>query len=187
MAEETKVRVKLDTSQAAAQLGEFVREGARASSAIGGSISASMRRGFEMVGLGGAIGGGIAAVRGATQSGIGDVVGEAFGGIGAQLSEFFLGDLDEKARAARRAREETTTAFGAIAGIRGAVPPEARNFFAAVQRLRVQEERGRELFARDEQFRGPGMGEIIDRVMARFGELIAQAVDKLAEKLNPFG
>jgi hypothetical protein len=139
-----------------------------------------------MIGAGAAFGTGLAAVRGATQSGTGDVVGEALGGYGSQVAEFFLGDLDENAKAAKAAREETIQAFGSIAGATNRVPPGAKNFFDQIKSLRVQEERGRELFERDERFRGPGVGQLVDRIMAGIGELLSQAVDKLASKLNPW-
>lgn len=138
-----------------------------------------------MIGAGAAFGTGLAAVRGATSSGIGDVIGEALGGYGAEIAEFFLGDLDEKARASRSAREETIQAFGAIAGATNRIPPGARNFFEQVRSMRIQEERGREIFERDRDMRGPGVGQLVDRIMAGVGELLSSAVDKLASKLNP--
>ncbi len=186
MTNEAKVRVRIDTSRAKGELRALLRQSARTAGQVSGAVRGAVGRGLGAVGLGGGIGAGLAATRAATQSGFGDVIGESLGGLGAQLSEFFLGDLDEKARATRAAREETIQAFGAIAGQQGAVPPEARNFFQQVRTLRQQEETGRELFERDERFRGPGIGELIDRIMEGIGNLLSEAVDALAAKLNPF-
>lgn len=183
--DEAKVRVRLDTGQAKSDLRGLVREAQNSSGRVAAGVRNALGRGFRAIGLGAGIGTGLAAVRGATQSGFGDVIGEAFGGFGANLAEFFLGDLDDKARAARAAREETIQAFGTITGITGSVPPGARAFFDSVRTLRLQEEEGRGIIERDERFRGPGIGEFVDRIMAKVGEIIAQAVDALAEKLNP--
>ena len=185
MAGETKIKVRLDTRQAKSELGGLVREGARTAKKVASGIRSTVGKGLGAVGLGAGIGVGISAVTGATKTGVGDVVGESLGGIGARISEFFLGDLNEQAKATRSAREETIQAFGAIAGARGEIPPGARQFFESVKSLRVQEERGREMFEMDDRFRGPSVGDMIDRIMTKVGELISDAVDQLAAKLNP--
>ncbi len=184
--DEAKVRVRLDTRQAKGDLRGLTRAAAGVAGRVGGGIRRAVGRGLGAVGLGAGIGTGLAAVRGATQSGLGDVIGEAFGGIGAELAQTLLGDLDEKAKASRTAREETIQAFGAIAGQTGKVPPGAQNYFNQIRSLRLQEEKGRELFERDERFRGPGIGDMIDRIMDGIGTLVSSAVDTLADKLNPF-
>lgn len=186
MAEETKFKLILDAEQAKRALAALSREGEKTAGKVRANIQSTVKRGLGAAGFGAAFGSGMAAVRGATQSGVGDVMGEALGGIGAQLSEFFLGDLDETARASKSAREETIQAFGAIAGARGEVPPAAKEFFTNVRSLRLQEEKGRELLERDDKFRGPGIGEIVDRIMGKVGELMSEAVSNLASKLNPF-
>lgn len=188
MADETKVRVKLDTGQAKSELAGLLKEGKRVAGKVSAGVRATVGRGLGAVGFGGAVAAGAAAFRGATESGLGDVASEALGGYGAQLAEFFLGDLDEKARASRSAREETIQAFGAITGARGgAIPPGARQYFENVKSLRLQEEKGREAFERDQQFRGPGIGEFVDRIMGGIAELVSKAVERLGEILNPFG
>lgn len=185
MTEETRIRVRLDTQGAKQQLAGLVREGARTAGRVSSTLRTAVGRGLGAAGLGGAFAAGASAVRGATQGGVTDVAGEAFGGIGAQLAEAVFGSLDEEARASKAARDETIQAFGAIAGARGAIPPGARQFFESVKSLRVQEERGRELFERDEQFRGPGVGELIDRILTGIGKLLSDAVDNLISKI-PF-
>jgi len=186
MAEETKIKLRIDDRQAKASLSGLVRESARAAGKVSAGIRATIGRGLGAAGFGAAIGTGMAAVRGATESGVGDVIGEALGGIGHQVAEFFLGDMNEDARASKAAREETIQAFNAIAGARGEIPAGARQFFEGVKTLRLQEERGRELFEADGKFRGPGIGDIIDRIMKGVGEMIARGVERLGEILNPF-
>ncbi|MFZ9915936.1 MAG: hypothetical protein ACO3IB_11460 [Phycisphaerales bacterium] len=186
MAEETKVRVKLDTAQAKGELGGLTREAARTAGKVAAGIRATVGRGLGAIVLGAGIGTGLAAGRGATESGVSEVGGESLGGVGAQLADFFLGTLNEDARASKAAREETIQAFGAIAGAQNRVPPGAKAFFDSVKTLRVQEERGRELFEKDERFRGPGVVDMIDRIMKGVAEMVSAGVDQLAEKLNPF-
>ena len=72
------------------------------------------------------------------------------------------------------------------AGAQNRVPPGAKAFFDSVKTLRIQEERGRELFEKDDRFRGPGIGDMIDRIMKGVAEMVSAGVDQLAEKLNPF-
>lgn len=186
MSAETKVRVRLDTRRARTQVRSLVRDSARAAGRIAGGVRAAIGRGMGMVGAGAAVGAGIQAVRGATQSGIGDVIGEALNPIGRQISDFFLGDLNEKAKAGRAAREATIQAFGAIAGARGEIPAGAKGFFDAVAGLREQEERGRELFEMDTRFSGVKIQDLIDRILEGLNTLLSKAVDTLADKLNPF-
>jgi hypothetical protein len=187
MADETKVKVKLDTRQAKAELGGLVRESARAAGKVASGIRSTVGRGLGAVGFGAAIGTGVSAVRGATESGIGDVVGDALGGVGAQISEFLLGDLDENARATKSAREETIQAFGAIAGGmnggKGGMPPGAQEFFTSVKSLRVQQERGREVFERG--LDRVGLGDIVTRIGSVIGTELGKAVDNLVSKI-PF-
>lgn len=183
--DEAKVRVRLDTSAARGDLRALTRTAANVAGRVGQGLRRSVGRGLGAVGLGGGVGAGLAAVRGATQSGLGDVIGEAFGGIGARLAQTLFGDLDETAKADKRAREETIQAFGTIAGATGKIPEGAVNWFNSVQSLRLQEEKGRELFEQDDNFRSTSAGDLVDRVMSGLGVLISEAVDALAKKLNP--
>jgi hypothetical protein len=186
MAQETKVKVRLDTRQAKSQLSGLVRESARSAGKLTNNIRSVVGKGLGAVGLGTAIGTGISAVRGATESGIGDVVGESLGAAGKMMEEMFLGTLNEDARSSRRAREETIQAFGAIAGARNEIPPEARQFYNNIKSLRMDEERGRDLFETDTQMRGPGMDKIIDRIMGGFGKMVSEAMTRLIDAINPF-
>lgn len=186
MTQEAKIRVRLDTTQAKADLAELNREGERASEEVSASFSDSLLgRGIKYAGAA-AIGAGVYQIAKPTVGGLGDLLGESLGGIGADLAQFVFGDLDEKARGAQRAREETKDAFAMIAGTRGSIPPEARAFFAGISRLRVQEERGREMFDRDDAFRGPGIGALVERIMSGIGKMIAEAAETIANKLLPW-
>ncbi|MCA8970804.1 MAG: hypothetical protein KDC95_13500, partial [Planctomycetes bacterium] len=171
--------------QAKAELRAFIQEGARSEQRVSEGMRQTLRKGLNLTGGGFAFGTGLSAVRGTTTSGIGDVIGESLGSVGAQLAQFVLGDLDEQAKATRSAREETIQAFGAIAGSRGSIPPGAKNFFDQIKTLRLQEEQGREIFERDARFRGPGVDQLINRIVAAFGELVDRAVDELVRRLNP--
>jgi phage-related protein len=185
VADETKIRVRLDTRQAKTELGGLVREGRTAAGKVASNLRSVVGKGLGAAGFGGAVGAGFAAVRGATESGVGDVVGEALGGIGAQAEQFFLGSMGEEARATRSAREETIQAFGAIAGATNAIPPGAREFFDSVKSIAKDSEHGRTLFETNEQFRGPGIGDMIDKIMEGLSKLLNMAVDNLISKI-PF-
>lgn len=182
--QEAKVRLRLDTREAKAELASVARAGRSTAGAVAGTVRGALKKGFGLVGAGAAFGTGVAAVRGATQAGIGDVVGESFGRYGAELAQWALGDFDERAKAAKLAREETIAAFGAVAGETNRIPPGARQFFDQVKALRETEERGRELFERDAYFRGPEATEIIDRVVSGIGEAISNGVSWLADQLR---
>lgn len=186
MADETKVRLKLDTEQAKAEMNSLMKDATKMAGRIGSGIRSTVGKGLGYVGLGGAIGTGMAAVQSATQSGVGDIVGESLGGLGARMQEFFLGDLPQDARASKAAREETIQAFGAIAGHTGKVPPQAAQYFASVKSLRMEEEQGRHLFEKDDQYRGKGMEEIIDKICTAIGGYIKSGIERLGEILNIF-
>ena len=186
MAQETKIRVRLDTDQARADLAALNREGERASEELSSSFGASLLgKGVKGVAAAGSAAG-LYQLAKPTVGGLGDLMGESLGGVGTNLSQFIFGDLDEKARGAQRAREETKDAFAMIAGARGSVPPEARSFFNAVSAVRVIEERGREMINQDAQFRGPGVGSLVDRILSAVGGMISDGARFIADSLNPF-
>ena len=186
MAQETKVRVRLDTRQAKSQLGGLVRESARSAGRLSNNLRSVVGKGLGAVGLGAGVGTGISAVRGSIEGGIGSMFSEAYGGVLAQMSDMAFGTLNEESRASRSAREETIQAFGAIAGARNEIPPEARQFYNSIKSLRMDEERGRELFEMDPQMRGPGMDKIIDRIMSGFAKMVDDALSRLIDAINPF-
>lgn len=182
-------RLVIDTKSAEASLAGIAKAAEREAERTGKSLRASIGKGLGFVGLGGALGAGQEAFRGATQSGVADVIGEALGPVGARIEEFFLGDLNNEARASRAAREEVTQQFAAIAGAQGwkEVPPDVRAYYNSIKTLRDQEEKGRELFRQSSELHGPGINEIVDRVMKGFGELVADGIGKLGQLLlSPF-
>lgn len=184
---EAKVRLRLDGSQARGELRDVVKDAEATSGRVSEGVRKAIRGGMGIargIGLGAGIGAGVSAIRGATESGVGDVVGEALGGIGLDLERLFLGDLPDTAKGERRAREETVQAFGAIVGQTGVVPPAAQNFYQQVRGLRIEEEKGARLLAENLP-RSSNVTDLVDRIMEGFGTLISQAVDALADKLNP--
>ena len=181
--ESTKIVVDLDTVRALTELSKLEREAERAGGKVGSSIRTAVGRGLGAVGLGGAFGAGVQAIRGATESGVGTVLSEAFSPLGKAMEEFFLGDLNENAKASSAAREETIQAFGVQAGMSGVIPPGAKQFFESVRGIHMTQERGRELFELSSDFSGPGFGEITDRILEGLGTLLSEAVDNLADKL----
>lgn len=180
--DEAKVRVRLDTAPARADLRQLNKDAQKSGGRISGGIRRAIGKGMGAVGLGAGIGLGIAAVRGATQSGISDVVGESFSAIGAQINEFFLGDLDDKARATRRGREDMIAAFGYQSA--EGVAPGAHQFFQNRVAEYAKEEQGRSIIEQDPRFAGPQIDDILKRITTAIGELLSTAVADLANKLT---
>lgn len=186
MAQETKVKVRLDTRQAKGELNNLSRDSKRTAGKLGQNIRSVVGRGMSAVGLGAGIGAGISAVKGAATSGAGDIISESVGAYAEMAQQMIFGDMREGARASRTAREETIQAFGAIAGSRGEIPPEARQFYASIKSLRMDEEKGRTLFEADPMMRGPGIEKIIDRITSGLGEMLNDAMTRLLGALNPY-
>lgn len=184
MADQAEVKLKLDTRQAKGDLRDLAKRAQKTGGRIAGGVRRAVGKGMGAVGLGGGIGVGMAAVRGATSSGVGDVVGESFSAIGAQLNEFFLGNMDDEARAKRKAREETIQAFGYQAGVENAIPAGAKNFFDQRVAEYREEEEGRSRFEAHGDFSGPQFDDILKRIMTGISGMLATAVDKLAEALQ---
>jgi len=188
--QEAKVRVRLDTGQAKAELAGLAKSAVSAAGRIGSTISGALGSGVRAVGLGGGIGAAISAVRSPTQGGVIDTVGEAFGPLGKQVERFFLGDLGVQARAGRSAREETINAFamqaGAMNGGQGGIPAGAKAFFDSIKSIRQTEEQGRDVFERDKNFRGVTPEDLLKRIMDGLGKLLSEAVDAIVQKLRPW-
>lgn len=181
---ETQFKVKLDTKQAKGQLRSFTKDAARGAAAISGKLRSAVGRGMSMVGVGAAIGTGVAAVRGAASSGIGDVVGEYSGYLGSQMGEAVFGDQDNQARASKSAREETMQAFALVAGAQGAVPQGAVDFYNGIRAIREQQEKGRDIIAQDSRFYSPGVQNMADGVVGQIGQHIAQGFEWLSNQIS---
>ena len=183
MAQETKVKVKLDTTKASAQLKGLIRESARTAGRIAGGVRGAVGRGMGAVGLGAGVGAGMAAIKSSTSSGLGDIIGETTGLLGAKLEKWVFGDMAEKARSAKYAREQTHEAFDAIAGSRGSIPPAAVGFFKSVEAQRAKVESGRQMIERDDRFRGPGVDDLITKITEALNELFHMAADKIIDAI----
>lgn len=183
MAEETKVRVKLETEQAEGALEKLVREGTRSAGKVAGTVSSAVGKGLGMIGMGAGIATGLAAVRGATESGFGDVIGEAFGGIGAQLEKMLLGELSVDAKASSMTRNDLMQNFAYSIGRNGGVTAAATQWYDAQFRTNRHIAVGQQIIQSSEQFRKVNMDDIFTRVKKVFSELFQEAVDNLVSKL----
>lgn len=183
MAEETKVRVKLETEQAESALEKLVREGARSAGKVAGTVSSAVGKGLGMVGMGAGIATGLAAVRGATESGFGDVIGEAFGGIGAQLEKWLLGDLSIDAKASTAARNELIQNQAYAVGRQGVLTSAAKQSYDVLFQRQRHIATGQQIIESSEQFRKVSMDDIFTRLQKLFSELFQEAVDNLVSKL----
>lgn len=185
MTQEAKVRVRIDTAQAKADLQGLTQNAAAAGGRIGDSVRSAFGRGIQSINPVSGVGGATAsALRSPLQTGVSDVVGEAFGGWGVAAERFFLGDMGAEARAARSAREDTIATFGTVAGMTGRVPQAARNYFEQLTSLNMNQEKGRMML--EEQLRTMDPGSLVDRLLKGIGEELAKAVERLREILNPF-
>jgi hypothetical protein len=107
--DEAVVRVRLDTSQAKADLEALVKQSEGTSGRVGDNIRESLGRGLGIAAASGAaFGAGFSAIRAAATSdvgsGFGDITGEVFNSWGARLNEWLLGDIDDLARARTTSR-----------------------------------------------------------------------------------
>lgn len=188
--DEAKVRVRLDTQQAKAELDDLGKKGQVATNRIGAGVRRAVKGGLRAIGLGAAIGAGVQAVRGAASSGLSDVVGEMFGGYGSQFESFVFGNLSVDARADRTAREETKAAFGMIVGAAGKdapIPPGVKSWFDSVQSLRYQEELGKQIIESSDDFRGVKPMDLIERLKTMLEDVIKTGVGEFFSHLPFFG
>lgn len=183
-ANEAVVRVKLDTRAAKSELADLTKTASGVAGKLGSGIQSALGSGVRALGIGTAIGAGIAAVRGPTAGGVSDLMGEAFGGIGAKIENWALGDLAPDARASQSAREDTKNAFATIAGITGSVPPAARSFYEQTKQRMLETEKGKAMFERDDQFRGPGFEQIATKVIDSISAAISAGFDRVIEAIK---
>lgn len=143
--QKAKVRVKLDTSQAKAQLQGLAKEGEATAGRIsdrlskGSSISGNLAKGATL-GAGFALGAGaIKSVGSTLTSGFSDVFSEGISGLTADF-DGAIGAPDARAR--QRALEETRGIFAGSVGQTGQLS-DARGYFNSVLKFRQQEEAGK--------------------------------------------
>lgn len=180
---DAKVRVRMDTKAAKADLRSLVKEGTQTAGRVTQRVRGAVSRGLSTVGLGAGIATGMQAVRGATASGFGDVLSETLGGLGLEIEEALLGDLGPEARANKAAREEVIQNFASVAGATGAIPPQAHAFFEQTRALRHDEETGKRMLNKEFHM---DYKDVLDRVLENVRKLLVEAVELLASKLNPF-
>jgi hypothetical protein len=183
MADETTVKVRLDTEEAESRLSKLVRGAAATGSRVASTVSSAVGRGLGLVGMAGGVATGLAAIRGATESGYADVIGESLHTYGAQLEKTLLGDLGMDARASAAARQQTIEAFGMVAGRNGSISPGAKVFYDSTKTLMMQMEQGKQLFETNKNFAGAPIEDVITRIATVFKDLTMSAVDYLYEKM----
>ena len=182
---EAKVRVKLDTRPAKADLRNLTRDAASVAGRVGSNVRGAVGRGLGIVGLGGGVGLGMAALRGSTSAGFGDIIGETLGPIGESISDFLLGDNPANARAAMTARRQAREAFKWEAGSNGGkISDAARSLYGTIRAQEEVKERGRKVFRMDPDMRGPDIGDVVDRIVSGIGAELTKAVDYLASKIK---
>jgi hypothetical protein len=181
---EAVVRVKLDTRHAKSDLADLTKTAGGVAGKLGSGFQSALGSGVRALGIGTAIGAGIAAVRGATAGGVSSVLSETFGGIGAQLEHFVLGDLAPQARASHSAREETKNAYATIAGITGSIPPSARNFYEQTKQRMFEAEKGKAMFDRDSQFQGTSWGQAFTKITEEITGAISAGFDRVIESIK---
>lgn len=183
---ETKYRVRLDTRQAKGDLRGMVRDAKRTAGAVGQRIRSTVGQGLRFAGVGAAIGGGIGAIRATASSGIGDVLGETTSRVGFNIGEYFSGSLNEEARAAKSAREETIQAFAYQTDLQGKIPAGARAYFNSIRQIRLREERGREMILGDASFYGPGAPELAGRLGEGVSDALRSGFEMLSQTIRNF-
>ena len=179
--DEAKTRVVLNTQQAKAQLRSLVDDAKDAGQSIRKVYRSTIGKGLNAIGLGGAFGAGMQAIKGATEGSVGDIFGEALGPLGQVISHFFFGNMGEDARASKAAREDAINTFGAVAGAQHwqSIPPGVRNWEESMKRIHLQREMGKTLFESDPKMHGPNLEEVIKRIMEGIGTLVRDAMDYL--------
>ncbi len=179
-ANEAVVRVKLDTRAAKSDLADLTKTAGGVAGKLGSGIQSALGSGVRALGIGTAIGAGIAAVRGPTAGGVSDIFGEALGGLGAKLEHWALGDLAPEARAAKQAREQTEQAFAGSKEI----TQRSINFFDQTKGRILEVEKSRAMFERDDRFHGPGFEKIAEKILESLTTAISAGFDRVIEAIK---
>lgn len=145
--QEAKVKLRIDTSKAKADLQQVTKEGEATTGRIsrrmrergGGGAAGGGLRGFGLgAGVGALSATAIGAGRRAVSGGLGDVFGEVFAGATATADAFLGGP---EARAKRQARDEAKVAFKSIVGREG-FSPDMIDYHQTILRERFKDEKG---------------------------------------------
>lgn len=177
---ETKVKVRLDTRVAKKALDGLTRQAKSTGSRVSRDLKGAVTSGF---GIGAGYGVGLAALKSSTAGGVGDVVGEALGGFGADLAESILGDLDDTARAKKRAREDMISDMSSAVGAHGWTQHMSRTHESLTDFYKV-EEIGKGVIDRETRSKDE-IGNIVTRLGSMIGDELIKAADHLYNKL-PF-
>jgi hypothetical protein len=180
---ETKVKVRLDTNVAKKALRGLTKQAKSTATRVSRDLKGAVTSGFGL-GVGFAAGG--AALKSATSSGVMDVMGDALGGFGAQLAEFFMGDMDDEARAMKTTRQEIGNAFAStISRQGGVVPPSVQAAFNNLYTPNLHEEIGKGVIDRNEDMRNSSVTKMIDRIATVITDAFKAAAEHLFT-LMPF-
>lgn len=189
MAEEVKVKVIVDTTQAKQEVDEVKREGQRAADEMKVSLSDRIKTGYRDH-----VAPTVSQITRKTSSGMSDIFSGQINRFGQLVNDFVLGDIDDKARATNSAREETANMFAFTAGQRGHIPQEAVNYFNQRQAFHEKKEIGMSMINADQTFAGEGLGKIFEQIGKHLGNSLADAINSGFNKVrawfeswNPFG
>jgi hypothetical protein len=183
--DEAKVRIRLDTKQAKGELRSFLRSSRATAGRVGSTIRGSVGRSLGLVGLGGVIGAGVAAIRAPTATGAGDIMSETLGYLGHQISQAFFGDMTAEARASRYARDATLSAYSHAAGQMNATPPGAVEYYNQLKSLREVEETGRNRIMSDPRF-NLDYKKVLDRLLEGIKDIVDKALDAFLDRVLPW-
>jgi hypothetical protein len=202
MDREAKIRVKLDLTDAKADLKGLVDMAHATGQGIGGGIGGRAAGGggggfnlASMIGAG--FVGGIAAraagaisdpilgaITGPTTRAAGDVMSESFRTLGVAASQAAFGNAAPSARAGAQAREETIAAYGYSEGRRGGRPSDAaKAYFDSRMRQILPAEAGRTAIEGDDRFGGVTS---VTQIAKDLGHEVAGGVDRILMGVRGF-
>lgn len=184
MAEEAKVRVRLDTKAAQNEMRGLTRQAAATASRVSGGIRSAMGTGIRALGVPLGVGAAAGLALGATRSGVGDVVSDFFRPFANRLEDWALGDKAWQARARTSARQETINRFGFSAGVTGDVDTAKGYYMNALRARYLPEERGRHNLERSLPSSGDWLAELMDQAIERLTKWWHEQVDYLINQLK---
>lgn len=190
--EEAKIRVRLDTAGATAQLKSLVQDASQTAGRVGAGVRSALGKGVGAIGLGGLGGQALGAIRAPTEASSSDIISESFGGIATWLERQIYGDLGPEARASRRAREAVRDTFAYQADILGKTPPAATAQYNSLMEIMRREERGKQIIDRDLRSVAPGdlaqqMGYAIGEGFRWLSETLYSPYDSDPRAFGPRG
>ena len=187
MADETRIRVRLDTSQAKAEMDNLTRKGAATAKGLSAKVRQSVGSELGKFGSGALVGAAIGSVasglKGSTTAGFGDLISEVTDPLGARLNDYLLGTADDEARARRSAREEVSQAFSSIIGQTGTIPPQVYTYFDHLSGIKLYEEKGKSLIASDPRLGGSETVAAAEQIGSSVGQNVAAAISSVFQSI----